>query len=116
MQDVRCVSYCSMVKGPKYHFFVLHLLTYPIDFQYTPFDGTKSDEVWSPPLFSPNIVCGVHLLTFSVMIGWVWFVCNSSFGFVRERPERPKAPSPGQAKRHPGYAYWSSRALKGQKL
>ena len=27
----------------------------------------------------------------------------SSFGFGRERPERPKAPSPGQAKRHPGY-------------
>ena len=28
---------------------------------------------------------------------------NSSFGFGRERPKRPKAPSPGQAKRHPGY-------------
>ena len=28
---------------------------------------------------------------------------KSSFGFGRERPERPKAPSPGQAKRHPGY-------------
>ena len=27
----------------------------------------------------------------------------SSFGFGRERPERPKAHSPGQAKRHPGY-------------
>ena len=28
---------------------------------------------------------------------------HPSFGFGRERPERPKAPSPGQAKRHPGY-------------
>ena len=26
MQDTRCVSYCSMVKGPKYHFFVVDLL------------------------------------------------------------------------------------------
>ena len=30
-------------------------------------------------------------------------ISNSSFRFGRERPERPKAPSPGQAKRHPGY-------------
>ena len=30
-------------------------------------------------------------------------IIYSSFGFGRERPERPKTPSPGQAKRHPGY-------------
>ena len=25
MQDTRCVSYCNMVKGTKYHFFVVYL-------------------------------------------------------------------------------------------
>ncbi len=67
--------------------------------------GLCAGWAFSPPHCNGRLRCGARQ-----------FGASAACVAYRERAESPKAPSPGQAKRHPGYAYPAScHALKGQK-